>query len=825
MVSFLKSYPAKIYGAISILTLAIFTQAAADTIAIMGGLDLSPSAPPYTALISSTGEVTPLTFLGTGDIVSVSMNSSGNSLIGGQDGTGPVFAAIISPLGAVTPLQFTGPITLHGIINSVAINTSGNGIIGGRDTTGPIYAALVPPSGNPLLPLTFPSPILAGGIINSVAINDSGTSLIGGQGFYNAQPAYAAFASPSGIITPLTLTGGVATSGTITSVSINSSGNALIGGQDQTINSGYAALVSSGTVTPLTLTGGISMMGVIYSVAINDSGNGIIGGQDLTNSQPAYAALLSSGTVTPLALAGGISINGIINSVAINDSGNGIIGGQDLTNSQPAYAALLSSTGTVTPLTLTGNVAINGNILSVSINSDGNAIIGGQDLTGSQPAYAALVLPTGTVIPLTLTGGIANNGWINSVSIPTLFTMTTHIPTDSLSGNNLAFANYINKFAPENAFYFIPATLDGTLNTALQSAAPTRNAVSIYTASNNLFNLTTSFSNYIRNQQAEKLPKASNAIAKNVLASEDLLASLCLPKKATKNTAPLLDLPYSIWFEAIGVLAYQKKQHQTVAFNPTTGGAILAFDRMIKQQWRLGGGVSYLYTHIHEKQGQGHSNINQEEAFIYSSWDNQQFYLDLLLMGGAVQISQVRNTIMHSFSFSSSSHPNGWQLLPHLELGYKKNIVNPCKTTQFCFNPFAMLDWANAWQGSYKEHGDSPFNTSQKSYYGSLLRIEAGLRFYETFFFTSYNFSIQEKISYVNTQSFNAGRVNAFLVGSPGSFTVETLSSAQNLGVAQLALSFDPLNARYPTTTLFYQGEFGSQYQSHQLNIEFGWHF
>jgi hypothetical protein len=33
------------------------------------------------------------------------------------------------------------------------------------------------------------------------------------------------------------------------------------------------------------------------------------------------------------------------------------------------------------------------------------------------------------------------------------------------------------------------------------------------------------------------------------------------------------------------------------------------------------------------------------------------------------------------------------------------------------------------------------------------------------------------------------------------------------------------LDARYPTTTLFYQGEFGTHYQSHQLNIGLAWQF
>ena len=820
----------KIYGVI-IASLTIPFQASGDDIAIIGGIDLTGSGPAYAALVSSSGQVTPLPLTGdaaTGGIISsVSMNSSKNSIIGGQTQTGSVYAALVSSSGQVTPLIFSGPVEAHGIINSAAINNSGNSIIGGRDTTGPIYAALVPPSGTPLIPLTFPEPTASGGIINSVAINDSENSLIGGQTFFSAQPAYAASVSTSGTITTLALTGGMGTSGTISSVSINSSGNGIVGGQDFTgTQPAYTALIStSGSVTPLAFTGGVATNGKILSVSINDSGNSIVGGQDLTESQPAYAALVSSsGSLTPLVFTGDMAANGIINNVAINSAGNGIIGGQDLSGSQPAYAALVSSSGSLTPLDLGADMASNGNILSVAINSDGNGIVGGQDLTGSQPAYAALFMSSGTAIPLTFTGDLAISGWINSVALP-LISLLNKIPTESLSGNNLIFANYINEFALQNAFYFIPANLDGTLNAALQSAAPQRNAISIYTASNNLFNLTTSFSNYIRDQQSNGFwpQKQSTTVSKNSLSSEELLASLSLQKKTTTN-APL-DPPFTIWFEAIGALAYQKSQRQTARFNPATGGAILAFDYMIMPELRVGGGISYLFTHIHEKEDQGHSDINQEEGFIYSSWDNQRFYVDMLVMGGGVQIDQLRKITMTSFSFRSSSQPNGWQLLPHLEFGYKKNVFNQSETSKFCINPFGMVDWANAWQGSYQEKGISPFNAAQKSYYGSLLRTEAGMRFYETFFFDSWNLTVQEKISYVNTQSFNAGKMSAFLVGSPGSFTVGTLSSAQNLGVAQLAMSFDPLDARYPTSTLFYQGEFGTQYQSHQLNIGLVWQF
>ncbi len=799
-------------------------SAFAENVAIIGGIDLTGSGPAYAALVSASGTLTPLALPGdaaTGGIInSVSMNASENSLIGGQGQSAAAYAALVSSLEEVTPLTFSGGLEIHGVINGAAINASGNGIIGGRDTTGPVYAALVPSSGNPIVPLTFPSPVSSGGIINTVSINASGNSLVGGQVLSGSLPAYAASVSSSGEVTSLTLTGGITTTGNILSVSINDSGNGIIGGRDLTgAEPGYVALVSSsGDVTSLTLTGGVATTGEIRSVAINASGSSIIGGQDSTGGQPGYAAFVSpSGTITPLTLTGGVSTNGTINSVAINASGNGIIGGQDLTGGQPAFAALVSASGTVTPLVLGTDMDTSGIIYSVAISSEGNGILGGWNLTGSQPGFAALFSSSGTVIPLTLTGGITTNGWINGVAwMESTLPLLTKIPTASLSGNNLTFASYINEFAPDDAFYFIPSELDGTLNSALQSAAPTRNGVSTYTANNNLFFLTTSFANHIRNQQSESFlqPKESIAVSGHPLPYKELTASLSESKKVEANTSSL------IWFEMVGALAYQKSQEQTVGFNPTTGGAILGFDHKIIPHLRIGGGVSYLFTHIHEKEGQGHSNINQEDAFIYGSWDHRHFYVDMLVMGGAFQTAQVRKIKMTGFSFSSTSHPNGWQLLPHVELGFKRNI-----SSGFYLTPFGMVDLANAWQGSYKEKGNGPFNVSQKSYYGSLLRTEAGLRFYETLFFKSWNFSLEEKVSYVNTQSFGGGKVNAFLVGSPGSFTVETLSSAQNLGVAQVAMTFAPLNGKYPISTLFYQGEFGSQYQSHQLNLELGWKF
>jgi outer membrane autotransporter protein len=270
-------------------------------------------------------------------------------------------------------------------------------------------------------------------------------------------------------------------------------------------------------------------------------------------------------------------------------------------------------------------------------------------------------------------------------------------------------------------------------------------------------------------------------------------------------------------------LAYQKAQSQTPSFHPASGGVIAAYERFLDQNVWVGGGASYLYTHISQGSNAGHSHINQESLFAYASYQGVKAYIDAAVWGGLFQTDQVRNIHMTGFNFKASSSPKGWQFLSHLELGWtfdKEQHSPPIRV-----NPFIMVDWVNAWQESYQEQGSSPFNTGQPAHYSSLLRLETGCNVSQLIHLPSGNLIFQEKASYVNVQSFSAGTVTAFLVGSPGSFIVETLGAPQNLGVALFRMRYEPRNSRCPSSTLFYQGEFGSKYQSHQLNVGMDWNF
>jgi hypothetical protein len=516
----------------------------AENIGLLGGQQNFNQG--YASFVSSTGD---LTSFSTGFIInSVAINGFAQGLLGGQDLVGNPSVIFISPTGALTSLN----VGTNGSTQSVDLNDAGEGLIGGISNA-MVLAAFVSSTGN-VTPLTLGF----NGTIGSVAINSASQGLIGG---INGIAPYAAKAS-SAQATPLNLG---FTTGIINAVAINSSSQGLLGGQDFSTGSPYAAFVTpSSQVIPYNLS---IPMGYIQSVALNNSSLGLLGGQ---NGSAAYAAQTTETSVAPLTL--GIA-NGQINSVAINAFNQGLIGGRNNFTLAP-YAALISPSGQVSKLTLGIS---NGTINSVAINDYSQGLIGGQINLPAGPPYAALISPSGQVIPLNL--GIAS-GKILSVAL------LSQIPVDNLSGNNLDFANYINQNAPYNAFYFVPDYFAGTLEEALASAAPTRSITSLFTADNNLFFLDTLLSNHCRNARhirRQIRSQKAEALAHRAIRSDTLLVSIdeTLPLSTQPDEIALSpkrqhEKPYEVWGAPFGALAYQKKQHQTPGFSPSTGASYWA---------------------------------------------------------------------------------------------------------------------------------------------------------------------------------------------------------------------------------------------------------
>lgn len=776
------------------------------------------------------------------------------AIIGGQDASGNAYAAFVNPFTKAAGPSFTG-LPLNAAVGG-AINTPRQAAVGGADFSSLLaYGAFVNQNTNAVKPPISNIALAAQGSLASRWINDFNRVIIGGQ--QGSQDFYVAFVDMQ------TNTAGPAVTGVPMPDSnsfcngsvINNAGQALIAGGN--MNTPYAARVdaAANAISAVIANTPATSGDILYSCALNESGLGLIGGRD-TDSNTAYAAFIAPNTNTalPNIFNPGMGIRTIY-GVALNDFGQALIGGW--TDTSTVYAAFIDPvTHVVSPISgLPSNPGSFINIGGVAINNFGQGLIGGFD--GMQ-AYAAFIDPI-TKSAVTISN-LPMGGQILAVGL----VKTPYLPTQNLSGNNLIFTNYINNNAPQLAFYFVPAWVSGNLVDALEQAAPTRNAISLFTADNNLLYLSHGLSVHLRNHRhfREHRKQELEMIATRYLEKDSLIASAnkdvsllqnlpryvqqsptkqvvqksptssCVSEEPSSDASicpktPILDrASYCLWFEALGVLASQKKQEQTTGFDPSVAGAILAFDAKTKANSLVGGGIAYTYTHISEKEDTGYSRINQEYLFAYATWMHRHFYFDGALWGGLFQIHQVREIDLNGFQFRSVSGPDGWQISPHVEFGYDHTwTFYEDRSLDLVLDPFLMLDWVNAWQEAYQERGAGPFNVGQKAHYSSLLRTEIGLRLYQTLFFKKWLCTFEEKGSYVNKAPFGVGTMNAFLVGSPGTFTVETLSQIQNLGVAEVALILEPVDHSDPYGSLSYQGEFSPSFQSHQISAEVSWDF
>ena len=745
----------------------------AGNVGLIGGREVDTNSP-YAAFVGSDGSLTQLSGPGMiteGSIGSVSINSRGAGLIGGRSfaGNGPGFAAYVSPDGTVTQLSGAGFPISAGNINSVAINESGAGLIGGQGlifSSGSGYAAYLHTDGT-LQELSgggFPS---TSGNIYSVAINQKGVGLIGGLNETGSIPAYAAFVSPSGSLQPFSGADFPSTFSEILSVAINDLGFGLIGGGANlnAVPTGYAALVNpNGAVQQLSGSGFPLSAGIIESVAINNSGIGLIGGGDLSGTAPAYAAFMApNGTLTQLSGDGFPTEQGIIYSVSINEAGAGIIGGQGLYDTiGTAYAALVAPDGTLTSLSGGNFPSAEGIISSVVINDAGIAMIAGQDYTGTQPAYAALVAPNGILTPLTGPNFPTLNGSFASVSVPDLVTPKS-------------FGSYM-----------------GPINTQLAA---------IYALESHFtFKQRAAISNEETNSDLSFVASLGNNIPHNGSAP-----SSC--KNMSANT---------IWMAPFGNIVHQKAEAKNPSYTDEIAGVLIGYDRTISQ-FLVGGGAGYAFNYIHYGSNLGHATVQEEMVCVYGGYQQKYLRINFVAWGGYYEFYNKRHSLP---SITSTSNSHGWIFSPHLEVATPFSISE----NSSCFlEPFAMFDWVNSWQHGFTEKGSSGLNLEMDDHYGSLLRSEVGLRFYEEWCLKSGELIFEQKLSYVNQAPFHFNDLNASFVASASTFPIAIGStSVQNLGGLEVGASYTPKNKKYPYFSLSFQGEFGSSYQSYFLGLEVG---
>ena len=404
---------------------------------------------------------------------------------------------------------------------------------------------------------------------------------------------------------------------------------------------------------------------------------------------------------------------------------------------------------------------------------------------------------------------------VDGVSISTL-------NTTSLHGNNRSLAKYLIADAPIDAV--VPfSLLNSGLAQALESAAPTRNAFTTYASQNAYLASSQTVTDHLRQRRFHRQQQPKERIAVKEIPADMLMAfARNIPPQKTSAKNSCQQDRYTVWVSPFGEYAREKSQNQSPAFRAALGGAVAAIEYNGTNENVVGFGAAYAYTHIHEKQNAGNGDVNQGFLTAYGTLNASKWYVDLGIWGGYYHTKNRRHISFPGVNETAKSHTHGWQLAPHFEVGYEGLHWNRCAVKEFGIEPFLIGDWVANWERGLHEHGAGVLNMGQKGRFCSLIRGETGIRFHEIVQICWGQIVFREKISYAYQKAFRTGSINAFLVGAPGSFTVNTLTGAQNLGVAEFSVLFVASNSKTPYIDLRYQGEFGSRYQSHQGIIEIG---
>jgi hypothetical protein len=696
-----------------------------------------------------------------------------------------------------------------------------------------------------------------GGGSNNQSGGTGGTAGLTTEGGDGAALGGAVFLGSSNGTPTLTLTGNCNTLNNSTS---NNSGGGFSGGDDFFLYSGTTLnlMPSSGEVISINqsiIDDSIQSIPASFdwtpgggsgaSLQVTGTGTVILGG---INSYVGPTTV-SSGTlslVNSTLYAGGTTLD---SQVTVNLGallkGTGTINGPTTVNGTLSPGNSIGTLYYTAPLTLPGTL-----LVEIAPGANNNSLISSTstvDITGGMIQIVAdpgtytvgtqytLLTSTGLtgapslLMPAQFLGELSYPG--NSILL-TLLSVPINIPPapqlilTGLTGNSLKLANYLNALgvtALGSPFTTLGALTGEEQANALLTISPSRLSFACYGNSEAALSFSRLVATRLSNARLLGDMRGSSATSLRYFqdSKEELFAArdpeTLFRAKCDNSACPTYEKPYTVWVSAFGGLLSEKALHQNPLFRATNSGIIAAIDKTFSNDSMIGGGLAYVNSQIQEKNHFGKISTQGGLATLYGSAFFSNFFLDISLWGGYLRTESHRNIFYPGFSETAKSHYGSVEVDGHVELGYDSCFG------EAIIEPFAACDFVGNWQGSYSEHGASPYNIHAPSNFASLLQTEVGLNgYYSKIFCAHWSFMVRAKASYVNQAPFHQKRLQANLVGIAESLTLTTSIRTQNLFSPSIELYWRYLDGFF---SIFYNGQFGKGFQNNELNAKVGLNF
>jgi len=391
------------------------------------------------------------------------------------------------------------------------------------------------------------------------------------------------------------------------------------------------------------------------------------------------------------------------------------------------------------------------------------------------------------------------------------------ISTAGLSGNQSHIADYFNLYGTSTSILLLYPLSGSSLQSALNSISPARNAYSAYVAEQTALSCSSQVSSHLDHYRLARRKAAKESLTA-LLA--DASENICkLQPNRSCPTVPCDDSPCYAWLSGFGGFGHQKASHQNPSFNYNAGGALLGVDCLWSRDSLFGAAFGYSRSNYNDANHAGSGGISAFFLSAYANFFIDSFYISPALWVISDNTEAKRNISLPGFSATADAAIGAWQLLPHLELGYD------IQTRPLDIVPFTALDWPFVWQSSYTEQNAAPFNASQPSKNSSLVRSETGVKLCERWEQDWGAFLLKEKLSYVYEKPFGSGNLAFSFAGLPSDFTVLAIDQPLNFGAIGLDFLFLIGKEPFMSIDLDYEGEFSADYWFNEWILTIGQKF
>ncbi|MDX8430510.1 MAG: autotransporter-associated beta strand repeat-containing protein [Candidatus Algichlamydia australiensis] len=278
--------------------------------------------------------------------------------------------------------------------------------------------------------------------------------------------------------------------------------------------------------------------------------------------------------------------------------------------------------------------------------------------------------------------------------------VVTPIPISSLSGNARAVAKYL--FCPE----VIPT---GDLFTVM-------NALVLNPADEFVDEL-----NQLSPAQFGALPIVNFENAQSVLSSLTNTTEGNFFHQVARGEN--ITFQEQLWLQPIGYYYNQNGVEHQLGFKNRTYGFALGGDYIFNENFIVGGGAGYTYSHLNWAEDAGEADINSIYLGPHLAYIKNKAYVNLSLIGGRDFYDVTRHIHFPGIDRNAANDHRGWEIIGRLETSVALKMPNAMSHNLF-FQPYARIDYANVFEGGYQESGANSIDLLVQDKTTSFLGVE-----------------------------------------------------------------------------------------------------